>query len=179
MYALGVLLYELLTGATPVDKARFGKAALLEVLRVVREEDAPRPSVRLSTADARASIAATRGTEPDKLARLLRGELDWIVLKALEKDRNRRYDTAAGLAKDVQRYLADEMVEARPPTLGYRLRKLANRKPFIIGTIFLAALLPSYGWAVFSMLVARGSEENAIHARDKACLLYTSPSPRD
>src|SRR5262249_51609454 len=109
VYALGVLLYELLTGTTPVDRARFKEAALLEVLRVVREEEPPRPSVRLSTSQQRGSSAATRGTEPDKLAQLLRGELDWIVMKSLEKDRTRRYETASGLARDVERYLRDEL----------------------------------------------------------------------
>src|SRR6185437_3280700 len=86
VYALGVLLYELLTGSTPVDKTRFKTAAVLEVLRVVREEEPPRPSVKLSTMQARASIAATRGLGPDQLAQLLRGDLDWIVMKSLEKD---------------------------------------------------------------------------------------------
>ena len=140
VYGLGILLYELLTGTTPVDKARLKEAAILELLRIVREDEPPRPSVKLTTADTRASIAATRGTEPDKLSKLLRGELDWIVMKALEKDRNRRYDTAAGLAKDVQRYLADEMVEARPPSTGYRLRKFLwkNRGPVILA----ATLVP-------------------------------------
>jgi hypothetical protein len=101
-----------------VDRKSLGKAALMEVLRVVREVEAPRPSHKLSTAEALPSIAASRGTDPAKLSRLMRGELDWLVLKALEKDRTRRYDTATGLARDIQRYLADEVVEARPPTAG-------------------------------------------------------------
>ena len=108
VYALGVLLYELLPGTTPIDRRSLGKAALLEVLRMVREVEAPRPSTKLSTADALPSISANRGTEPRRLTALLRGELDWIVLRALEKDRNRRYETANGFAADVQRYLAGE-----------------------------------------------------------------------
>jgi serine/threonine protein kinase len=127
VYALGVLLYELLAGSPPVEPERLRKAALDEVLRIVRDEEPPRPSQRLSTAAARASIAAVRGTEPAKLSALVRGELDWIVMKALEKDRGRRYETANGLAEDVRRYLDGEAVAACPPTLGYRLRKAYRR----------------------------------------------------
>ncbi|QEL20804.1 serine/threonine-protein kinase [Limnoglobus roseus] len=127
VFALGVLLYELLTGTTPLDRQTVGKAALLEVLRIVREEEPPKPSTRLSSSAALPAIAARRGTDPARLSRLVRGELDWIVMKALEKDRGRRYDTATALGKDVQRFLAGETVEACPPTLGYRLRKAYRR----------------------------------------------------
>jgi serine/threonine protein kinase len=127
VYSLGVLLYELLTGSTPVDRKSLGKAALMEILRIVREVEALKPSHKLSTSSALPSIAANRGTEPAKLSRLLKGELDWVLLKALEKDRARRYETANGLARDIQRYLADEVVEARPPSAGYRLKKYARR----------------------------------------------------
>ncbi len=161
VYSLGVLLYELLTGTTPVDKSRFKEAALLEVLRVVREEDPPRPSVKLSTAEARASIAAVRGAAPDKLAKELRGELDWIVMKSLEKDRNRRYDTAASLARDVERYLKDELVEARPPSLGYRLRKITrkNRGPVIAASLVLLTLVGGVIGTTLSMMRAWDAEE--------------------
>src|SRR5688572_23048074 len=119
VYSLGVLLYELLTGTTPLESKRVREAALLEVLRVIREEEPPRPSTRLTTTEALASVAAQRGLEPAKLSGLVRGELDWIVMKALEKDRARRYETANGLAMDVQRYLSDDTVQACPPSSAY------------------------------------------------------------
>src|SRR5262249_36847274 len=127
IYSLGVMLYELLTGTTPLDKKRLKDAALLEVLRVIKEEEPPRPSTRLSTTEELPSIAANRGLEPARLSGVVRGELDWIVMKALEKDRNRRYETANSFAQDIQRYLADEPVLACPPSAGYRLRKFARR----------------------------------------------------
>src|SRR5207248_7223455 len=107
-----VLLYELLTGTTPLTKQRLTQAAFTEMLRMIREEEPPKPSTRLSDSkDSLPSISAQRQTEPAKLTKLVRGELDWIVMKALEKDRNRRYETANGFAMDVQRYLADEPVQ--------------------------------------------------------------------
>ena len=123
----GVMLYELLTGSPPIDARQFKRGAILEMLRMVREVDPPRPSTRLSTADALPNIAANRSIEPARLSKLLQGELDWVVMKALEKDRTRRYDTANGFARDIQRYLADEVVEARPPSRGYRLKKFVKR----------------------------------------------------
>ncbi len=128
VFSLGVLLYELLTGSTPLDSKQMQEAAQVEVLRMIREDDPPRPSIRLGdSGEALASISAQRHTEPAKLTKLVRGELDWIVMKALEKDRSRRYETANGFAMDVQRYLNDEAVEANPPSAGYRWRKFARR----------------------------------------------------
>jgi tetratricopeptide (TPR) repeat protein len=127
IYALGVLLYELLTGSTPLPRQRLKQAAFGEMLRIIREEEPPKPSTRLSTTEELPSVAANRGLEPKKLSGLVRGELDWIVMKALEKDRNRRYETANGFAIDVQRYLADELVQACPPSAWYQFRKFARR----------------------------------------------------
>jgi serine/threonine protein kinase len=169
VYALGVLLYELLTGSTPVDRKRLGQAALLEVLRVVREVEAPRPSARLSTLDTRASVAANRGTEPAQLSRLLRGELDWVVLKALEKDRTRRYETANGLARDIQRYLADEVVEARPPSRAYRLQKFVRRhRPQVLaaGLVLLALLAGMIGTTLGLVQAHRAAQAERIARND-------------
>jgi WD40 repeat protein/tetratricopeptide (TPR) repeat protein len=152
VYSLGVLLYELLTGTTPLTRQRVKDGALLEVLRLVREEEPPRPSTRLSTTAELPTIAANRGLEPAKLSGVVRGELDWIVMKALEKDRSRRYDTANGLAMDLERYLADEPVLACPPSAGYRLRKLVRRHRTAVTVAGLVAALLLLGIAVSTAL---------------------------
>jgi eukaryotic-like serine/threonine-protein kinase len=143
IYSLGVLLYELLTGTTPLERKRFKEAAWDEIRRMIREEEPPRPSMRLSSTDTLPSLAVYRHTEPAKLKKLVRGELDWIVMKALEKDRTRRYETANGLARDIQRYLDDEVVEARPPSTGYRIGKFVRRYKVqvIAASMVLLALL--------------------------------------
>ncbi len=128
IYSLGVLLYELLTGTTPFDKERMRELGYDEMRRIIREEEPPRPSTRISTmGQAATTISLQRQSEPRQLSRLFRGELDWMVMKALEKDRNRRYETASALAADVQHYLHDEPVQACPPSAWYRLRKFARR----------------------------------------------------
>jgi serine/threonine protein kinase/Tfp pilus assembly protein PilF len=151
IYSLGVLLYELLAGSPPFTRKELEKAGMLEMLRVIREQEPSRPSAKLSTAEGLPTLAANRGTEPAKLTKLLRGELDWIVLKALEKDRTRRYETANGFARDVQKYLADEPVLACPPSTGYRLRKFARRNRGRLAVaagacVLAAAVLGSVGW---------------------------------
>lgn len=177
IYSLGVLLYELLTGTTPLEKQRFNQAAWDEVRRVIREEEPPRPSARLSSTQTLPSLAACRGSEPAKLTKLMRGELDWIVMKALEKDRTRRYETANGFARDVQRYLADEVVEARPPSAGYRFKKFVRRnkgRVIAVSLVLLALLTGMAGtaWQAFRAEQARADESTqraiAVEHRTRA-----------
>jgi tetratricopeptide (TPR) repeat protein len=153
IYSLGVLLYELLTGSTPFSQKTLTQAGMLEMLRVIREKEPSKPSTKLSTAEGLPTLAANRGTEPARLRKLVRGELDWIVMKALEKDRDRRYETANGFAMDVQRYLADEPVQACPPSAGYRLSKFARRNKGVLAVsalvlFFLTLLVSGAGWVV-------------------------------
>jgi eukaryotic-like serine/threonine-protein kinase len=168
VYALGVMLYELLAGSPPIDASQFKRGAILEMLRMVREVEPPRPSSKLSTADALPNIAANRHIEPRKLSKLLRGELDWVVMKALEKDRNRRYETANGFAADIQRYLADEVVEARPPTRGYRLRKFVRRNQIevIAASMVLFTLVAGITGTTIGLFRAQKAELKANNERD-------------
>jgi tetratricopeptide (TPR) repeat protein len=153
IYSLGVLLYELLTGTTPFDRVRFQQAGYDEIRRIIREEEPPRPSTRLSTlGQAASTVASQRQSDPRQLSRLVRGELDWIVMKCLEKDRNRRYETASALAADVMHYLRDEPVQACSPSAWYKLRKFARRQRRALAmaacvVLAAAGLAGGVGWA--------------------------------
>ncbi len=157
IYSLGVILYELLTGLRPIDSKRLKKAALTEMIRIIREEEPSKPSTRLSTDASLPSLAALRQTDPRKLMTMLRGELDWVVMKCLEKHRERRYETANALARDVQRYLANEAVEARPPSAGYRFQKfiIRNKGQVIAASLLFLTLLGGIVGTSIGMLQAR------------------------
>jgi serine/threonine protein kinase len=167
VYALGVLLYELVTGTTPLDKSRLRSAAFTEMLRIIKEVEPPLPSTRLTESkSALPSLAAQRRTEPRKLASDVRGELDWIVMRCLEKDRTRRYKSASSLARDIERHLHDEPVEACPPRALYRLGKLLrrNKRRLIAATIVLTALIAAMGVTLGSFLLAERERRRALVA---------------
>ena len=164
VYALGVLLYELLTGATPFDAARLRSAAWGEMQRIIREEEPPIPSMRLSR-DAALSqrTAANRQTEPPRLASSIRGELDWIVMKALDKDRGRRYATPSELAEDIGKHLAGDAVEAAPPSAAYRVKKFVRRHkgPTIATAAVTAVLLLGVFGTTTGLFIAQNSADEA------------------
>jgi serine/threonine protein kinase/tetratricopeptide (TPR) repeat protein len=170
IYALGVILYELLTGGVPFSRKELETAGLSEMLRVIKEKEPLKPSTKLSHSATLPSIAAQRHMEPRKLTALVRGELDWIVMKALEKDRGRRYETANGLAMDVQRYLAGEPVQAAPASQWYRLRKFARRHrgPVIAASLVLLALIAGVVGTTVGMLQADRATEAERQATQDA-----------
>jgi WD40 repeat protein/serine/threonine protein kinase len=171
VYALGVLLYELLTGTTPFDVRRLQQAAFDEVRRIIREEEPPKPSTRLTTlGETLSAVSARRGMEPRQLTALVRGDLDWIVMKALEKDRGRRYETASAFAADVRRLLNEEPIEARPPSAWYRLRKVVRRHrvPVTAAALVAAALVLGTAVSLWQAGLARVAEADANHQRDLA-----------
>ena len=168
IYSLGVILYELLTGLRPIDAKRLRKAALTEMIRIIREEEPSKPSTRLSTDDSAASAAALRQIEPKRLMALLRGDLDWVVMKCLEKSRDRRYETANGLARDVQRFLDGDPVEACPPSASYRLRKFARKHRATLATIgaFAVLLLVASVASITLAVAASRARDDARNALD-------------
>lgn len=168
VYALGVMLYELLVGSPPIDARQFRRGAMLEMLRMVREEEPSKPSTKVSTADALPNIAANRGVEPSQLQSWLRGDIDWIVMKALEKERGRRYDSANSFAEDIRRHLAHEPVQAAPPSRIYRLRKFVrkNRGTVLAASLLFLALLAGFVGTLLGLLEARRQGEAALAERD-------------
>jgi tetratricopeptide (TPR) repeat protein len=168
IYALGVLLYELLTGTTPFAPETFRQAAFDEVRRIIREQEPPKPSTRLSSlGETRATVSAHRNADARQLDRAVRGELDWIVMRALEKDRRRRYETANDFATDVMRYLSDQPVEACPPSAWYRFAKLArrNRVALVTSTFVATALMLGTAVSIWEAIRATGAERAADTAR--------------
>ncbi len=185
IYSLGVLLYELLTGQTPIDTTTLAKAGLDEIRRIIREVDPPRPSARVKTlvGNELTTTAKRRHTEAAKLPAALSGDLDWIVMKCLEKDRKRRYDTANGLAHDLQRHLANEIVTARPPTAGYLMSKLIRRHKLAVtaGAAIVASLVIGLTASVWQSIRAdreakraKAAEAQAVAALDE--LRSTAPA---
>jgi tetratricopeptide (TPR) repeat protein len=164
-----VLLYELLTGSTPFDSERLRTSSFDEVRRIIREEEPPRPSTRLNT-PALDTVSARRNREPRKLSAFVRGDLDWIVMKALEKDRSRRYETADAFAQDVRRFLDEEPIEARPPSSLYRFGKFARRNRMVLttGAVAAAALVLGAAVSVHQAVLARAAQAEANAARQKA-----------
>lgn len=163
IYSLGVILYEMLTGLRPLDARRLKKGAVMEMIRIIQEVEPSKPSTRLSTDESLPSLAALRQTDPRKLMALLRGELDWVVMKCLEKSRDRRYETANALSRDIEHYLADEPVEARPPTTGYRLSKFLkrNRTTVMAAALVLLALVGGIIGTTLGMMRAIQAERLA------------------
>jgi eukaryotic-like serine/threonine-protein kinase len=172
VYSLGVLLYELLTGTTPFDPEALRAAALDEVRRIIREEEPPRPSMRVSTlgADKRSGVSGRRGLDERRLVRLLQGDLDWVAMRALEKDRNRRYDSPDAMAGDVERFLANQPVEARPPSVWDRLLKSArrNRAALVTGGLVGVALLSGTAVSIWQAVRATDALRRAEMAEQQA-----------
>ena len=173
VYSLGVMLYELLTSRTPFDSDAIKKAGFDEMRRIIREDEPHRPSTLVSTFDMKAlsTVASERGVDARQLSSMLRGELDWLVMKSLEKDRGRRYGSAIALAEDVERFLANQPITARPPSTAYRFKKFAqrNKARFVPATMAAVVLLIGLSFATFAVVNERTEKETL--------LLDTAPAP--
>jgi hypothetical protein len=172
VYALGVVLYELLVGNTPLERASLRQMPFPEVLRQIREVEPPAPVVRLDSSADLPAIAAARGVDPTRLKRLVRGDLEWVARKCLEKDRSRRYESAAAVAADVQRYLADEPVSAGPPSRWYRARKFVrrNRGPVVTAALVFLVLVGGVVGTSVGMVRAETARANEAEQRQLAVL---------
>lgn len=168
VYSLGIVLYELLTGAPPFGSEELKKAGYLEILRIIREEEPSKPSTKVSHAESLPEIAKARQMEPHKLSGMLRSELDWIVMKALEKDRTRRYETASSFATDIERYLHGDGVEAHPPSSIYRLRKFARKNRGLVVTVSGILLALLLGFAGTAMGLWEANRQRVIAVRKQA-----------
>ncbi len=170
IYSLGVVLYELLTGTTPIERHQMQRAAMNEMLRLIKDFEPPRPSLRLSGSDSLPSIAAQRNIEPKRLSRSVSGDLDWIVMKSLDKERSRRYDSANGLARDIERFLNEEAVEACPPSNMYRLKKLLwkHRGKAVAAAVVLLTLIAGIVGTSWGLIRAKVAESESKQSEDKA-----------
>ncbi len=173
-----MILYELLTGSTPIRRETFRQAALDEMLRLIREVEPPTPSSRISTSETLPSIAATRQIEPARLSRFVRGDLDWIVMKALAKERNRRYESAIALAQDIERFTNHEPVTAGPPTAAYRVRKFARRHRVALATAGGFAVLLVAATAVSAGLAVWANRERVRRLRPRSAAREQQTAPR-
>jgi serine/threonine protein kinase/tetratricopeptide (TPR) repeat protein len=162
VYSLGVILYELLIGATPLESRRFEAASLPEILRLIKEDEPSPPSSRLASSASISEVAVQRSAEPSQLRRAMRGDLDWIVMMSLEKDRSRRYESANDLARDLERLLCHEPIAARPPSTAYRFRKFARRNRLVLATSALLLTTLLVGIVVSSMLAIQATRAGRL-----------------